>query len=518
MRTSLETTNAAHGAGPAGPRRVGLLRLVWACDWRLLRRDPGWWVAVALLTALLLASTLGMQTWLAQRSAEVQLARADEQKRLNDWQTRLLRIEQGAATVPEAPYRDPGNALYVGRSAAATVVDLPPAPLAALAAGVSDLWPAAFKVGSGSKDSYLFVDGLANPTQLLSGRFDPAFVLVLVLPLLIVVANAGLYPEEQAQGTLALTRSAPVALWRVLALKLLLRAGSVAATAALVCMGAVSFSAPAAVPWPALLLLGSGILAWGLFWAALVWAVNALRQSVAFNTLALAGAWLLIVVLLPALTGSLASLIHPAPSREDVVLAVRDAAVDAERDAGAERARFEQSHAGTAEAGRTPPAVSTAERTRLALAVTLAADARADQLLAAQDARLRERQALVAQAAWAVPSLLMQQWLADLAGSGTQRWQQHVQAVSGFHDQWQAFFLGHAQQGTRLTAADRHRLPRWQPTAVAGSGLAPSMLQVPLWLLALGLALFVWGCRRLQQVDPQEREERRGSHGARGAG
>ena len=482
-----------------GRQAVGLLRLVWACEWRLLRRDPAWWVAVALLTALLLASTLGMQAWLAQRSAEVQLARADEQKRLDDWQARLIRIEQGAASVPDAPYRDPGNALYVGRSAAATVVDLPPAPLAALAVGVSDLWPAAFKVGSGSKDSYLFVDGLANPTQLLSGRFDPAFVLVLVLPLLIVVANAGLYPEEQAQGTLALTRSAPVALWRVLALKLSLRAGSVGATATLACMGAVSLSAPGAAPWPAMLLLGSGILAWSLFWAALVWAVNALRQSVAFNTLALAGAWLLIVVLLPALTGSLASLIHPAPSREDVVLAVRDAAVDAERDAGAERARFEQSHAGTTEAGRAPLAGSTAERTRRALAVTLAADARADQLLAAQDARIRRRQGLVAQAAWAVPSLLMQQWLADLAGSGTQRWHQHVQAVSGFHDRWQAFFLGRAQQGMRLSSTDRHRLPRWQASAEDGAGPAATMVLVPLWLLALSLALFAWGSRRLQR-------------------
>ncbi len=82
---------------------------------------------------------------------------------------------------------------------------LPDAPLAIAAVGLSDLYPHAFKVSAGSKDSFLFVDEIANPAHLLSGSFDLAFVIVYLYPLLLLALCYNVLSGEQEQGTLALT-------------------------------------------------------------------------------------------------------------------------------------------------------------------------------------------------------------------------------------------------------------------------------------------------------------------------
>lgn len=479
---------------------MATLAQVWRCEWRLLRRDPAWWLSCALLLACMGYALLGGRHWLVQRAAEVQAAQADETRRLRDWQVALGRIERGEAKPPEAPYRDPRNAWFVGRGSAATVVDLPAAPLAPLAVGVSDLWPASFKVGAGSRDSFLFVEDIANPALLMAGRFDLAFVLVYLLPLLLLAGNAALYAGELEQGTLALTAAAPVPLARVLLLKLALRGGSVLLLAIAAAVASLGWLAPpGAASALDLAWLALGTAAYGAFWLGLAWAVNALQRGSAFNTVMLAGAWLLLVVLAPAAIGAWAGLAHPAPARADVVLSVREAAVDAERDRDAAAARFQQEHAGTAEAAG--PRDGAAERTRRAVAVSEAAEARADRLLAQHEAQVQAQQQAIGRAAWWVPPVLMEHWLAELAGNGATRWQAHQQALTRFHAQWREFFVGRSLRGEPLRVADAAQFPCWQVgEGAAAAGLFERLAPPALWLL-MALGLLVWGRRRVARID-----------------
>lgn len=497
MSTTNFSTTAQATPGPlAAARPISLWRHVGGHEWRLLRREPAWWLAVALLLACLAYALAGGRQWVAQRAEQLRTAQADEARRLAVWQQALGRIERGEAKPPAAAYRDPRNAWTVGRNTAATVVGLAPAPLAPLAVGVSDLWPTHFVVGAGSRDSFLFVEDIANPSLLLAGRFDLAFVLVYLLPLLLMAGSASLYAGELEQGTLALTAAAPVPLARVLRVKLLVRGGSLLLVAVLGAAGGLALLAPpGALPLADLGWLALGIAAYGSFWLALAWAVNALRRGTAFNTLVLACAWLLLVVLAPALISAWSALAHPAPARADVVLAVREAAVDAERDREASQARYQQDHAGTPEGGA--PRDEADARTRRAVAVSLAAEARAEQLLARHELQIEAQQQAVGRAAWGAPPVLMAHWLADLAGNGPVRWRAHLQAVAQFHGQWRSYFVARASRGQHLASADAARLPRWQAAAAPATPPAERAAPPLLWL-ALSAGLLLWGQRRLQ--------------------
>ena len=64
---------------------------------------------------------------------------------------------------------------------------MPPAPLAPLSVGVSELLPASATVGVFStKDELVKGSELDNPVNLLAGRFDPAFLFVYLYPLLVL--------------------------------------------------------------------------------------------------------------------------------------------------------------------------------------------------------------------------------------------------------------------------------------------------------------------------------------------
>src|SRR6266508_4576303 len=108
----------------------------------------------------------------------------------------------------------------------------PPAPLAALAVGQSDLYPYYFKVTSQSKQTFTANDEIENPTNLLAGRFDLAFVIIYLYPLLILALSYNLISAEREQGTLAMLMSQPVSLRTFASGKIGLRALVVLALAA----------------------------------------------------------------------------------------------------------------------------------------------------------------------------------------------------------------------------------------------------------------------------------------------
>jgi ABC-2 type transport system permease protein len=61
-----------------------------------------------------------------------------------------------------------------------------PAATGALAIGQSDLYPYYFKISTNSKETFANNDEIENPVHLLAGRFDLAFVIVYLLPLVIL--------------------------------------------------------------------------------------------------------------------------------------------------------------------------------------------------------------------------------------------------------------------------------------------------------------------------------------------
>lgn len=491
------TTSSRPLAGMTMPqrRRVGLWRTVLGCEWQLARSDAGTWLALLLLLACVACALFSGQQRVLERRAAVAVAQQDHAQRLGSLQRQLVAVEAGTAKPAVEPWRDPTNPIGVGRGSGAAVAHWADAPLAATAVGLSDLYPASFRVGVGSRDRFLFADEINNPLQLATGSFDLAFVTVYLLPLVLVALSYNVLSGEREQGTWALTAASSAPLLPILLAKLLVRNGGVLAAfvlatgAGLAWQGAPLASAEGA---GALAAWAATVLLYAAFWVALALAVNAAQRSSAFNAVALVMAWVLLLVVAPAAINAVAQALYPAPARAEVVLAVRQAAVDADRDREAEQARFRAEH-GLAAPGAAPE--------RRALALVLAADQRADAVLTRHEALVRQQRDLTSALSVFSPAMRVNDTLAELAGNGHNRWDAYLQRVDQFHGQWQDFFVARAQSGTRLGSADLAQFPRFAAdrTSTWVGGVRRGLATTWGVLLACVGAMLWWSRRALNR-------------------
>lgn len=327
------------------------LRTAMGCEWRLVRSDLGWLATLAALIFCIVYALLSGSKLTDERARGIEADRADEAQRLSTLTKTLAQIESGAIQPPAEPFRDPRNPIYVGRGQGAATAFLPNAPLAVVASGLSDLYPPAFKVSASSKDSFLFVDEIANPTRLLSGGFDLAFVIVYLYPLLLLALSYNILSGEREQGTLALTAASSASLATVLAGKLIVRTGLVVAVAlgsvwlGLIISGA--FASGGSAGWIGLGLLTLAVVVYGAFWITLALWVNSFRRDSAFNAVALTMTWAVLVLAAPAAMNASAQWLYPSPARAEMLQAVREAAIDVERDRAASEALYLAEHPST---------------------------------------------------------------------------------------------------------------------------------------------------------------------------
>ncbi len=158
MRSDIfSVSNAAPAISPT-LTTASVLRTSIGCEWRLVRSDLGWWAAVFALIGCVGYSLESGRARIADRTRSVVEAQRDEVQRVATLTKLLGRIERNEVKPPDAPYRDPRNAIYVGRGQGATVAYLADAPLAIAAIGLSDLYPQVLRVSASSKDSFLFVE------------------------------------------------------------------------------------------------------------------------------------------------------------------------------------------------------------------------------------------------------------------------------------------------------------------------------------------------------------------------
>ncbi|WP_417916456.1 DUF3526 domain-containing protein [Candidatus Electronema sp. JC] len=427
---------------------------------RQIRAESAPKLAAALtLAALLYAlfSGLSFSSSRAQSAAALKLSEAGKRAAQ---QEQAQQIAEAKMPVPDRPYRDPGNTIFVG-SSAAELAELPQLPLSFLAAGESDLHPAAVPVSAKGKESFLFDDEISNPTQLLTGLFDPAFMLAVLLPLFILALCYNIISGEREQGTLSLNAASPVPLRVIMSAKLLVRAGLPTMTAVLALFGATLLAAPAAVGQA--LLLAAAVLLYGLFWGAVALAVNGFGFDSTGNALIISVLWICSVFIVPAFIDASVELTHPAPTRSVMVLAVRNSAVQADAKLDAAQAQFELEHAGTGHTHDDGLLRGTAqEKNYRRLLNVKAAQSVGDSIYAEQQQVLAHRRKLADRLRFLSPAMVMQDIIAELSGNGSVRFAAFMKQLDQFHEQWRSFFITRAEQGLRLNGKDYEQFPRFQ--------------------------------------------------------
>jgi ABC-2 type transport system permease protein len=448
---------------------------------RLLRRERAVWAAlIALAAATLFSLYAGASRVSAQRELAA-AARADEATRIDGLKKSLAKLASGESHDEPPPYRDPRNAIFMGGGPAARVMALPVEPLGLVAVGQSDISPPMVKVTTGSKDTFLFADEIENPAHLMVGSTDLAFIVVYVFPLVILALTFNLLAGEREQGTLALTLAAARRPGATLAGKFLARAlAPIGVTLLASALGVGLFAGASALASTDFLRLAAVIVVYGMFWAALAAVVDGVGRSSAFNALTLVGVWAAVALIAPAAINSLASFVHPAPSRIDMTLAARAASTDADKARDAAFARYVDEHPGEKRGGAR-------EGTLRRLAVQEAAFRRVEDVIAAHDAQLEKRRVLVEDLSFLSPTLLAYGAIADVAGAGDARYGGFLEHISAFHRDWRTFFLTRAEAGTAMTAADYDALPRPTDASVESGAIWPALLGMaaPTLLLAV---------------------------------
>lgn len=458
-----------------------MIKSLLRCEWKALCRDKTFWIALLVFGLLMVYGFWNGARW-------VQFQRANMVVQAQEMEKTRQSNEEFFGKVAESPNSGitPWHSGIVAYQLWPTNA-LPPAPLAATAIGQSDMNPLALQART-RFDVALAKEEIENPVNLLTGRFDLAFVIVYLLPLLIIGLSYNVLSGEREAGTLPLALSQPVSLRALLLIKMLVRAlpigGVVVLTGAvLLALDGANFLAPA-IFWR-FALWAWLVTLYGAFWLTLVAAVNAWGWNSATNASALAGFWLTIVIVVPALITSGVGALYPAPPRLALTQTIHRAEDEAKERGVSLLQAYYRAHPDLKPAGSVE--INDYWTQRYAMNDFMERKL-ANSLDAVDNSSQRTRQ-LSRQLSVFSPALLTQQGLCDIAGSGDARYSEFLRQTDSFRASWRGFFLPRVFRQTGLPLEQWDSIPQFRFQEESIGAVAFRLIASSAILLALTLGL-----------------------------
>jgi ABC-2 type transport system permease protein len=328
--------------------------------------------------------------------------------------------------------------------------------------------------------------GMENPAVLAAGRFDLAFAIVWLLPLLVLAGSFDLFASERERGMAPWLLSQPIAPAHLVAAKAAARALLLALPLAAIVVATLAFASEAG---PAALLQAGGlVLLYALFWLVLALLVNLVARNAAQAALGCLAAWLGLVVLLPALALGVADLAAPPVSQAERANALRAKAMQA-------RAELR-----TAVAPDRVPAPNIPDSLRRRALEVERGERLIQEALQPYHAQQARRLAWLDGLRVVSPAIALQDALERLAGSDARRALRFQDQAHGFLLEVRQIVQRHLDQDRLLTVADYDRgLPRFQlreapPVERLGALLFDAAV------IALGMAALLFAAgRRLRR-------------------
>jgi ABC-2 type transport system permease protein len=286
-----------------------------------------------------------------------------------------------------------------------------PGDLAFLAPTRGDAVPAILRIRMLALEGQINDNEAANPELLLAGRFDFAFVMLYLAPLLLIALLHDLWSGEREAGRLAALDSLPFANRRLWSPRALLRLGGVALALLLpLLLGAVIEGTA-----PLRLAAAAGLVLASLgFWALATLAIARTAAASATQAAMLAGLWFAITLVVPA-AAHLA--INAAVALPDAAAITRENREEVhagwDRPKAQTMARFVAQYpdfAGQAETGA-------AFHWKWYFAFQQLGDAAVAAQSAARDAGIARREAAAQALGWLLPPIKAAQAVQHLAGS-----------------------------------------------------------------------------------------------------
>jgi len=423
-------------AGVAPPRhRPGALG-----DWR---REAALWLrstsavaSVALLAALAtVAVALGLGE-VARQHAAIE---------------RVLDLQASEEAAIAGFAEDAGSAAYY--TAHATWDS--PSPLAFAALGQRDAAPWVLRVRALALEGQLYESDAQNPELALPGRFDLAFVLVYLAPLVLVALLHDLKSAEREAGRLGLLLSMPGATRRLW----VARAG-VRAIAVLLAL-AVPFGFGAALAGAGLLetLGGLGVMVGTVaFWTLLAVLIALRGRRSAVNAAILCAAWFALVLVGPAAGHLAVNAAVPIPSGAELARENREAVHGAwDRPRAETMARFVSSHPEWAPYA----AIDRPFHWKWYFAFQQLGDEHVAERSRAYRDGIERRERLAGAIGWVLPPIGLQRALHRLARTDVAAQLEYQERIRAFHAELRAFYWPYVFREQPFGPADFARTPRF---------------------------------------------------------
>ncbi len=293
-------------------------------EWLRLRRS----LASRLVFAVALLSSLyavwsGLH-WKQAYLAGQALHETQIEERMQGWRTALADIESGKAE--STPYD--ARPMDVRQAASHE-----PGELTHLAIGYRDIMPSRLTLGAWRNEiSMVERYEFDNPLILSLGRFDFAFFLIVVLPVLMIALSFDVVASDLTSGRARLVLSNAVSLRQVIYARLLLRNGLLCGLVLLVLLVGFLFAEAAASEY----LLWTGVcMSYMVFWFALIFCLVAASRQAEAVAARLLACWLVLIFAIPAVVDSAVQALNPPPSKLAHLSVARIAEAEAARQTAA---------------------------------------------------------------------------------------------------------------------------------------------------------------------------------------
>jgi ABC-2 type transport system permease protein len=428
-------------------------------EWRQMSREKTLWLMTFLLSGLMIYAAFNGSAWIDFQDRMMRKTSAEETERLNAMRTELEQIERGEAK-PKM-FRDPSRPGWVGEFLGARYANFPNNSLAPLSIGQRDLYPYYFRVSTLSADNFINDDEIENPFNLLTGRFDTAFVIVYLLPLFILAISYNLLSGEKENGTLQLLLSQPLSVKTLLIGQVSARAIYVICLIGLLgVVGAVVVGGADLSNGETILRLALWIFAvvlYALFWFAMAAFVNSFGKSSPTNAVTLFTIWIALTVIVPAFLTLLTTNIYPVESRLKLITEIRE-----EKRKISDRANEILEEFYLKNTDLRPFEPDKKDYMPGFYAAQIERDKKLLPKLKSYETQLARQNALDENLRVISPPLSMQSALNDLAATSFYRYQNFLDQVHIFHAEWQQFFLPKLFKRESLRADDYDRFPKFE--------------------------------------------------------
>jgi ABC-2 type transport system permease protein len=390
--------------------------------WTDLRREAAflardrsvwaWWVVVLCLSVLAVCAGL---------------SEVDRQKATID---RLVEADRADRVAVLDAQKDWGAAAYHSFH----LTFDPPSNFAFAALGQRDVAAWKHRVRMLAVEGQIHERDAGHPVLALIGRFDFAFLVAFIVPLVLIVLLHDLRAGERAAGRHDLLISTARHAARLWALRATLRAGGVFAGAA---VPLVIAGAGAGTPGPTLLAACGLLLLYLLFWTAVCSGLAAWQQSGEMILAMLVALWIVLSVVVPAAGRMAIDRAVPVPSGADIIMTQREAVNDAwDLPKSTTMTAFVERHPQWA-------AYSTVNRPfewKWYYAFQQVGDQKAQALSEAYTTGRQERDRLAGWLAFIAPPILLQRSLQTLARTDQRSSLSYEARVRSFHAALRAFY------------------------------------------------------------------------------